>query len=88
MRAKLRQLKETDPEFWKELTSKYAEELASPENVPQPEDDAEDLGIQDDSDARGVPAWKSHTGTLLVSPAAGRQKKKRRPPKQGLRTSF
>ena len=50
MHAKLRQLKETDPEFWKELTSKYAEELAPPENVPQPEDDAEDLGIQDDSD--------------------------------------
>jgi hypothetical protein len=50
MRAKLRQLKETDPEFWKELTSKYAEELAPPENVPQPEDDAEDLGTLDDSD--------------------------------------
>ena len=50
MRAKLRQLKETDPEFWKELTSKYAEELAPPENVPQPEDDTEDLGTLDDSD--------------------------------------
>jgi hypothetical protein len=50
MRAKLRQLKETDPEFWKELTSKYAEELAPPENVPQPEDGAEDLGTLDDSD--------------------------------------
>jgi len=50
MRAKLRQLKETDPEFWKELTSRYAEELAPPENVPQPEDDAEDLGTLDDSD--------------------------------------
>ena len=50
MRAKLRQLKETDPEFWKELTSKYIEELAPPENVPQPEDDAEDLGTLDDSD--------------------------------------
>jgi hypothetical protein len=50
MRAKLHQIKETDPEFWKKLTSKYAEELAPPENVPQPEDNTEDLGTLDDSD--------------------------------------
>ena len=49
-RARLRNLKETDPEFWKELTS--SENRVPSENDPQPEDivDAEDNSVEDDSD--------------------------------------
>ena len=35
---------------------------------------------------KGVPARESRTGTRLVSPDAGREKKKRVPPEQGLGT--
>jgi hypothetical protein len=71
MRAKLRQLKETDPEFWKELTSKYAEELAPPENVPQPEDDVEDLGTLDDSDVPLKLLTRELTAQGTVAQATG-----------------
>jgi hypothetical protein len=49
-RARLRNLKETDPEFWKELTS--SENRVPPENDPQPEDivDSENGSVEDDSD--------------------------------------
>jgi hypothetical protein len=51
-RSKLRGLRESDPEFWDELTSKKCEGIP-PEDVPQPEDIAPaqdvDSGI-DDSD--------------------------------------
>lgn len=48
--ARLRNLKETDPEFWKELTS--SENRVLSENDPQPEDivDSEDDSVEDDSD--------------------------------------
>jgi hypothetical protein len=48
-RARLRNLKETDPEFWKELTS--SENLVPSENDPQPEDivDPEENLVEDDS---------------------------------------
>lgn len=47
-RAKLRNLKETDPEFWKELTS--SENPVPFENDPQPEDiDSEENSVEDDS---------------------------------------
>jgi hypothetical protein len=38
-RAKLRELKQTDPVFWNELTNKRSEDDVPPENIPQPEDD-------------------------------------------------
>ena len=34
---------------------------------------------------KGAPARESRTGTRLVSPASGREKKKWTPPEQGLR---
>jgi hypothetical protein len=48
-RARLRNLKETDPEFWKELTS--SENPVPSENNPQPEDivDSEENLVEDDS---------------------------------------
>ena len=49
-RARLRNLKESDPEFWKELTS--SENRVPSESDPQPEDivDAEENSVEDDSD--------------------------------------
>ena len=49
-RARLRNLKETDPEFWRELTSNENE--VPSENEPQPEDivDSEKNLVEDDSD--------------------------------------
>jgi hypothetical protein len=48
-RARLRNLKETDPEFWKELTS--SENPLPSENDPHPEDvvDSEENSVEDDS---------------------------------------
>ena len=37
---------------------------------------------------KGAPARESRTGTWLVSPAAGRQKKKMTPQELGLKPSF
>jgi hypothetical protein len=50
VRAKLRNLKETDLEFWRELTS--SENLVPSENDPQTEDivDSKDDLVEDDSD--------------------------------------
>ena len=39
-----------------------------------------------DSGLQGVPARESRTGTRLVSPAAGWEKKNWTPPEQGVRT--
>ena len=50
-RAKLRQLKETDPKFWTELTTKQPEDCVPNEDIPQPEDFVDnDTGLLDDSD--------------------------------------
>jgi hypothetical protein len=57
-RARLRELKETDPEFWRKLTNHTAENLIPAENKPQPEDevDPEDSDIMvDDLDDSDVP---------------------------------
>jgi hypothetical protein len=48
-RAKLRGLRQTDPEFWEELTNYSREENLPPQNEPQPEDEPQRDGI-DDSD--------------------------------------
>ena len=49
-RARLRDLKETNPDFWKELTT--CENRIPSENDPQPEDivDSENDSVEDDSD--------------------------------------
>lgn len=51
-RVKLCQLKETDNEFWMELTTRLPEDCIPDENILQPEDSlAEDTdGLLDDSD--------------------------------------
>ena len=48
-RAKLRELKQTDPVFWKELTTQQFDDNVPPENIPQLEDNIvdEDIGIND-----------------------------------------
>jgi hypothetical protein len=51
-RVKLRELNQTDPVFWKELTIQKFDDNVPSENIPQLEDDIvvdEDIGI-DDSD--------------------------------------
>jgi hypothetical protein len=49
-RAKLRALRQTDPEFWEELINYSREENLPPQNKPQPEDEPQQDGIDDDSD--------------------------------------
>jgi hypothetical protein len=52
-RSKLRGLRESDPEFWDELTSKKLGERVPPEDMPQPEDTLptpDNDGSLDDSD--------------------------------------
>jgi len=51
VRSKLRNLRDTDPIFWDELTLKDPERLLPPEDVPQAEDKHDDaLDNVDDSD--------------------------------------
>ena len=38
VRSRLQELKSTDPEFWKELTTRWSEDIVPPEHVEQPED--------------------------------------------------
>ena len=45
------------------------------------------LGTQKRHKSKGAPARESHTGTRLVSPAVGHEKKILTPPEQGLGTS-
>ena len=49
-RSKLRTLKNSDPEFWAELTCKRAQDLIPPDDVHQPEDNVTSglFGIDDD----------------------------------------
>jgi hypothetical protein len=49
-RSKLRGLRDSDPKFWDELTSKKFEPVVPPENVPQPEDTILEEDGLDDSD--------------------------------------
>jgi hypothetical protein len=51
VRSKLRNLRDTDPIFWEELTLRDPEMLLPPENIPQAEDEHNDtLNNVDDSD--------------------------------------
>ena len=51
VRSKLRDLRDTDPAFWDELTLKDSERLLPPENVRQAEDEHDDTSDHvDDSD--------------------------------------
>ena len=69
-RSKLRTLKNSDPDFWAELTCKRAQDLVPPDDVHQPEDNAtsglvvvdDDVGV-DDSDV---------TMEVLLESMAGR----------------
>lgn len=61
--AKLCELKQTDPSFWNELTTKQSKEDVPAENIAQPEDVDKDIGHIDDSD---VPL------EVLVQQLAGR----------------
>ncbi len=53
-RSKLRELRDTDPKFWDELTSKKFEATVPPEDIPQPEDTALEDG-NDGVDNSDVP---------------------------------
>ena len=50
-RARLRELKSSDPAFWSELTSEHSEQDLPPENQTQPEDELDEtVPDVDDSD--------------------------------------
>jgi len=55
VRSRLRELRNTDPEFWKELTTRQSEDIVPPEHVEQPEDKVSTCDTVDTNDDSDVP---------------------------------